>query len=96
MMSYRIDDGALKEIDAIIATIKEDNEYAAEKWSLELRKKFASLAAMPRMGRMRDDLIPDLYMFPFGNYLVFYDIEQAGIVIIHVADGRRDIPNLYP
>lgn len=47
------------------------------------------------MGRVRDDLIPGAYMFPFGNYLVFYDIEPGGIVVLHVADARRDIPNTY-
>jgi toxin ParE1/3/4 len=94
-MTYRIDKAANKEILDITQTIQEDNPFAAEKWHAELIKKLNSIAQFPRMGRMRDDLIPDMYMFPFGNYLIFYDIEPNGIVVTHVADGRQDIHQAY-
>ena len=30
-------------------------------------------------------------MFPFGNYLIFYDIVQGGVQIVHIAHGARDV-----
>lgn len=83
------------EIDKIIETIQADNPLAAKRWFTELENKCRRLADFPRMGRIRDDLIPDAYMFPFGNYLIFYDIEPGGIVILHVADGRQDVHQAY-
>ncbi len=32
-------------------------------------------------------------MFPFGNFLIFYDIVENGIVVVHVTDARQDVPN---
>lgn len=83
------------EIDQILERIKSNNPSAAYQWFLELENKCRRLANFPRMGRIRDDLIPDMYMFPFGNYLIFYDIEPNGIVVTHVADGRQDIHQAY-
>ena len=95
MPPYLISSEALRELDEIIATIKADNKSAAEKWSLDVREKLATLARHPRIGRIRPDLLPDTHMFPFGDYLIFYDIDQDGITVLHVAHARRDIPNLF-
>ncbi len=94
MPSYVIADDALLEIQDIVLTIKAVNEPAARNWLDELRRKLAVLATMPRLGRIRDDLIAGMHVFPYGNYLIFYDITDAGITVLHVVDGRQDIPNL--
>ena len=94
MPTYVIADDAVLEIQEIVLTIKAYNEPAARNWLTELRKKLAVLAGMPRLGRIRDDLIADMYVFPYGNYLIFYDITDTGITVLHVVDGRQDIPNL--
>ena len=31
------------------------------------------------MGRQRDDFIPGVFCFPYGKYLILYDITPAGI-----------------
>lgn len=95
MPTHRYSNECEVEIDKIIRDIIEENPSAAPHWFDRLEAKCRNLAAFPRMGRVRDDFIPGLHVFPFGNYLIFYDIEPAGIVVLHVVDGRRDVPALF-
>lgn len=96
MVKYRISHKAEVEIEDIIEVIKQDNIVAANKWFSYLHKKCRSLGNFPHMGRIRNDLMSGVYVFPFGNYLIFYDIDPEGIVILHVVDARRDVPSLFP
>lgn len=91
MPLYQFSASARREIRGIVSYIKKDNPSAAEKWFSTLHKKCSTLCENPRIGRVRDDLFPDAYMFPFGNYLIFYDIIPDGINIVHVADARQDV-----
>ena len=84
MSLYRITTKAEREIKEILLAIKSDDEGAAKRWHMNLYSKFEMLSAMP-----------DVHMFPFGSYLIFYDIEPTGIVILHVVDARRDVPRLF-
>jgi toxin ParE1/3/4 len=53
------------------------------------------LSDYPRIGRRRDDLRPGLRSYPAGNYVILYRIEGAGVVIVHIFHGRRDIEGLF-
>ena len=94
MTRYSIHPAAVDEIDAIVATITLDSPAVAYRWLLGLKERLLTLAAMPRMGRVRDDLLPGVHMFSYGNYLIFYSITDAAIEILHVIHGARDIKNL--
>lgn len=91
MPQYVLAESAQRDIDEILSTIVVENEDAAWNWYLNLHDKFTTLAHSPRIGRVRDDLLPNLYMFPFGNYLIFYDIVSGGIQVAHVVHGARDV-----
>lgn len=91
MPSYHFAPSARQQIREIIATIQQDNHFAAERWLSDLHEKCRTLAGSPRAGRIRKDLLPDLYMFPFGNYLIFYDIVPGGIQVVYVIHGARDV-----
>ena len=95
MTHYIIADSANNDIDEILINIGSLNEQAAWGWYSELHSKFAILAHSPQIGRIRDDLLPNLYMFPYGNYLIFYDIISDGIVIVHVTHSKRDMARTY-
>lgn len=91
MPSYQFSAGARREIREIVSYIKNDNPSAAEKWFSTLHDKCRILSGSPRIGRVREDLLPAAYMFPFGNHLIFYDILPDGISVVHVADARQDV-----
>lgn len=91
MPHYILADSANDDIDEILSVIVTDNESAAWNWYTKLHEKFGILAQSPRIGRVRDDLLPSAYMFPFGNYLIFYRIVPVGIQVVHVAHSSRDV-----
>jgi toxin ParE1/3/4 len=53
------------------------------------------LASSPLVGRNREDLAPNLRSFPVGNYVVFYQAEPDGIIVVRILSGARDIPALF-
>ena len=95
MSRYIIAPDALKEIGDIISTINESNPSAASRWSLLLAKKFDNLATFPHTGRVREEFNTDAYVFPYGDYLIFYDITTDGINILHIIHGARDVPRFF-
>jgi toxin ParE1/3/4 len=82
----------LREIRAYIAT---DNPAAARRVVERLRTKARNLAAIPGMGRSREDLRPDLFSFPVGKYVLFYRPQPNGIVLVRIIHGVRDLPALF-
>ena len=83
------------EIIEIVAAIRDDNPSAAERWFSQLEEKCRTLAGSPGIGRVRDDLLPSVYMFPFGSYLIFYDIAANGIQVVHVVHSARDVRRTF-
>lgn len=71
--------------------IAEDNEAAANRVIREFNNKFEFLGRNPRAGRSRDDVQPGLRAFPFEDYLIFYRIISAGIRVVRVIHGARDL-----
>ena len=53
-----------------------------------------TLAENPRIGRSREELAPELRSFPFLNYVIFYRPIDAGVEIVRVLHGSRDIEGL--
>ena len=84
---------ARREIRQIVDYIKIYDVVAARHWFETLQEKCLTLSDAPNIGRIRTDLLPSLYMFPYGNYLIFYDIIPEGIQVIHVIHSARDVGN---
>ena len=91
MPRHRYSLAAEQDIREITRTIQGDNPPAAEKWFTDLERKCRFLAEFPKAGRVRNDLIPGVHAFAFGNYLIFYDIDDTGITILRVINARRDV-----
>jgi toxin ParE1/3/4 len=79
----------------ILAYIGERNRVAARRLAKELTKLFNPLARFPLLGRDRQELAPGLKSYPLGNFVVFYRPMKAGIEVIRVLHGARDIPPLF-
>lgn len=83
----------LQEIHSYIA---KDNSEAARRFIERVRSKARQLAETPGMGRSRgQDLRPDLFSFPVGQYILFYRKQPGGIVLVRVLHGSRDLPALF-
>jgi toxin ParE1/3/4 len=86
---------ARTDLQEIHSHIAKDNPEAAQRFVLRLRAKARQLAETPGMGRSREDLRPDLFSFPVGQYVLFYREQPGGIVLVRVIHGRRDLPALF-
>jgi toxin ParE1/3/4 len=78
-------------VDSISAYIAADNGKAAEELLDRFGKVFEMLVQNPRAGRRRPDLGQNVRSFAVDNYVIFYIPQSAGIDIIRVIHGRRDI-----
>jgi toxin ParE1/3/4 len=83
------------DIIEIWATIAGDSPSAADRWVDRLDEQLRLLAGQPMMGRARDELVPGVRSFPFGNYVVFYARLDDGIDVIRVLHGARDIDAVF-
>lgn len=61
----------------------------------KLYAKLEILAQNPYIGRIRDELLPELRSFPFRNYLIFYFPLTNGIDVVRILYGRRDIERIF-
>jgi toxin ParE1/3/4 len=78
-------------VDSISAYVAADNGKAAEELLDRFGKVFEMLVQNPQAGRRRPDLGQNVRSFAVDNYVIFYIPQSAGIDIIRVMHGRRDI-----
>ncbi|HZL12599.1 MAG TPA: type II toxin-antitoxin system RelE/ParE family toxin [Verrucomicrobiae bacterium] len=95
MKQFRVSDVARSDLDEIWLYIAQDNLDAADKLIDALVSRFPKLAAMPLIGRQREELLPRLRSFPVARYVIFYRPIENGIEIVRVLHGARDFPPLF-
>ena len=74
------------------------NEMPAQRLSTCVLSGSGSTCSLsiPEMGRRREDLASNLRAFVFGDFVVFYLPDDAGVVLARVLHHRRDVrPNLW-
>jgi len=82
-------------LDEIWFYIAQDNMDAADRFIHAIVSRFAMLAGMPEMGRMREELATRLRSFAIGNYVIFYRPMENGVEIARVLHGAREFPPLF-
>lgn len=95
MNQYRVSDLARSDLNEIWDYIAHDNPEVADRFIGSLVSRFPKLAAMPELGRSREELARNLRSFPVGRYIIFYRSMQEGIEIVRVLHGARDLPPLF-
>lgn len=90
---------ASDDVDAIVATIAEDNLSAALRFYDRVQETFDRVSIWPQSGTRRstrDKSLRGLRYYPirgYRTYLVFYLPREDGAEIVHVIHGARDIPS---
>jgi toxin ParE1/3/4 len=95
MSQYRVSDVARSDLEGIWLFIARDNPKAADRFIQAIVSRFPKLAAMPHLGRQREELSARLRSFPIGNYVIFYRPMDNGVEIVRVLHGARDFPPLF-
>lgn len=73
--------------------IAEHDELAADHYIDYLRERAMELLEFPELGRMRNEISPDLRTLLARNHLLFYRIHSNEIQILRILHGPRDLPN---
>ena len=68
-----------------------DNPESADHLLDSILTKLNMLADNPMLGRARADLAPALRSFTFRQYVLLYEPEPGGVLLIRVLHGARDI-----
>lgn len=74
--------------------IAADNLRAAERFFDRIEEVSEMLGRNPMAGRRREDLPGNLRSFAVGAYLVLYQPDEEGVLIVRVLHGGRDIGEL--
>lgn len=90
-MKVQITAEAERDLEGIAELIAQDNPQRALTFILELRDKYLDLAAAP----LAFALVLRYERFgvrrcAYGNYLIFYRVEEKEVVIFHVLHGAMD------
>lgn len=62
----------------------------------ELEGVFGRLAAMPGLGRSREDIRPGVFSYPAGRHMVWYRPVDTGIEILRVLHTRQRSEDALP
>jgi toxin ParE1/3/4 len=86
--------GAKADLNEIWDYIAADNRLAADRLAEKFDDTFFLLAHNPHFGRLRDEIAEDIRALPVGRYLIMYRVIPAGVDIVRVVHGARDLKNL--
>ena len=95
MSRHRFTPEASRDLDEIADFIAEDDAPAAARVVDAIEEKCRALAAMPGMGRSREEFAPGLRSSPAGRYLIFFRPVADGIQVIRIIHGSRDLPRFF-
>lgn len=95
MNRYRLAREAANDLEVITEFIAAENPRAADRLIDSIEEKCQALAEMPGIGRLREDLAPNLHSARVGKHVIFYRPEAGGVEIIRIIHGARDIPRLF-
>ena len=95
MAGYIITRQADEDIEEILIFIAADNFEAALALNDRLTTRFEVLAQMPKAGRERPELMPQMRSFSEGNYLIFYRELEKAIAIVRVLHSARDLDEIF-
>jgi toxin ParE1/3/4 len=91
MTLFRISPRARQDLEDIWLFIAQDNLSAADRFNDLLLTKFKIIAHQPKIGRVREELGPNIRSFSAGNYIIFYRQLKKNVEIVRILHGSRDI-----
>ncbi|MBZ9771825.1 type II toxin-antitoxin system RelE/ParE family toxin [Mesorhizobium sp. CO1-1-8] len=90
MARYRFTPGASQDLRDIWHTIAADNEKAADKLLMRIFDKVELAAQHSRMGAARPDLSATARVLIEGRYIVIYEPQSDGVLVVAIVHGMRD------
>lgn len=95
-MSVRLRAAARADLLSLHGWIAKDRPAAADAMVRRLGATFDRLADQPGLGRSRLPKRPAIRVFPVNPYLIFYEPDdRGGVVIVRILHAARDWSRLF-
>lgn len=88
-------ESALLDLDNIYEYYGRYSRERGDQFSEKLSETIYLLAAMPLLGRSRDDLLNGLRMFVHDRHVIFYTQTETSILIERVASPYQDYEGFF-
>ncbi len=85
---------AEEDLESIADYISRDSPVRALNFVQELRKQCLDLSLLPKSYRKFPELGENVYIMPYKNYVVLYQLLENVVLIERIIHGARDIMNL--
>lgn len=95
MSIYSLTDEAIQDLDDISTYMSDFSLPAAANFLNSFERKCEALTQFPKMGKIYENLLPDLRGVPIDGYIIFYRIVEDNIEVIRVVSGRRNLRNIF-
>ncbi len=88
---------AVRDVRNLRNYIAQDSEAYAERFVQKIIEAVEKASAFPRIGRKVPEADEeDIREVLFGNYRIFYRIEESRILVLMVIHGARDLTQFAP
>ena len=95
MNRYIIAPSASRDLNEIIDYFASLNVEVGERLIAAFEKKCQNLINFPMMGRIYEDIRPDLRGVPLDGYIILYQITDNTLEILRVVHGSRNLKDLF-
>lgn len=97
MSRYKLTEQANSDLDSIAdyIGIVNDNPTAADRLLDDIHSMLGRLGRSPNIGQRRDDLRPNLRLFPVESYVILFYPADDGIEVAGIIHGARNIEGLF-
>ena len=83
------------DIEQIGDYIAQDNPRRALSYIKELRKQCTKIATFPQAYRLRSELGVGIRSCAYGNYVIFFQINDNELHIVRILHGAMDIESKF-
>ena len=98
-MRYTLTKRAHKQLEQITYYIALDKPQAAQRVFERVLETCQIVADMPGIGRnptyISNQEVLCVNVKQYTNYLIYYRKRQKEVIILHIIDGRRNLPDLF-
>jgi toxin ParE1/3/4 len=92
---YSIAPSASQDLQNIADYFVSRNVEAGERLFQEFDRKCRNLVQFPHIGRSYEYLLPSLRGIPLRGYIIFYEVTDESVTILHVVHGQQDLTALF-
>ena len=87
--------GAKRDLLELWFYVADDSPTYADALLRQIERSIQLLSVHPRLGPARPEYGRRLRSYPVGNYLIFYRPTRAGIELVRVVHGARDLGIIF-